>query len=81
MWRRPGQPDFVQSAVNAIATTLVDQVQDRIETEIRRRGPLSPAWAALLAGYRQGTDQMQLLDTFRDRLNLSDLKSWPGATY
>lgn len=34
-----GQPDFVQSAVNAIATTLVDQVQDRIEDEIRRQVP------------------------------------------
>ena len=34
-----GQPDFVQSAVNAIATTLVDQVQDRVEDEIRRRVP------------------------------------------
>jgi hypothetical protein len=36
-----GQPDFVQSAVNAIATTLVDQVQDRVEDEIRRRVPFS----------------------------------------
>ncbi|WP_052050848.1 VWD domain-containing protein [Leptolyngbya sp. KIOST-1] len=34
-----GQSDFVQSAVNAIATTLVDQVQDRLEDEIRRRLP------------------------------------------
>lgn len=34
-----GQPDFVQSAVNAIATTLIDQVQDRVEDEIRRRVP------------------------------------------
>ncbi|PSN11899.1 hypothetical protein C7293_22460 [filamentous cyanobacterium CCT1] len=35
-----GQPDFVQSAANAIATTLVDQVQDRVEDEIRRRLPI-----------------------------------------
>jgi len=30
-----GQPGFVEGAVNAIATTLLDQVQDRIEDEIR----------------------------------------------
>ncbi|WP_017301308.1 VWD domain-containing protein [Nodosilinea nodulosa] len=36
-----GQPDFVQSAVNAIATTAIDQVQDRVEDEIRRRLPFS----------------------------------------
>jgi hypothetical protein len=35
-----GQPDFVQSAVNAIATSLVDDVQDRVEDEIRRRVPI-----------------------------------------
>jgi hypothetical protein len=34
-----GQPSFVEGAVNAIATTLLDQVQDRIEDEIRRRVP------------------------------------------
>jgi hypothetical protein len=34
-----GQPGFVEAAVNAIATTLLDQVQDRIEDEIRRRVP------------------------------------------
>jgi hypothetical protein len=34
-----GQSDFVQGAVNAIATTLLDQVQDRIEDEIRRQVP------------------------------------------
>ena len=43
-----GQPDFVQSAVNAIATTLVDQVQDRIEDEIRPPGAVSPAPVSLL---------------------------------
>ncbi|MBE9141164.1 VWD domain-containing protein [Nodosilinea sp. LEGE 07088] len=35
-----GQPDFVQSAVNAIATNLVDEVQDQVEDEIRRRVPI-----------------------------------------
>ncbi|MEO1068943.1 MAG: hypothetical protein AAFW95_07455, partial [Cyanobacteria bacterium J06638_6] len=35
-----GQPDFVQSAVNAIATSLIDEVQDRIEDEIRRQVPI-----------------------------------------
>jgi hypothetical protein len=35
-----GQPDFVQSAVNAIATTLIDEVQDQVEEEIRRQLPL-----------------------------------------
>ncbi|WOD39207.1 VWD domain-containing protein [Nodosilinea sp. E11] len=34
-----GQPGFVQGAVNAIATTLIDQVQNRVEDEIRRRLP------------------------------------------
>jgi len=34
-----GQPDFVQGAVNAIATTLLDQVQDHVEDEIRRHVP------------------------------------------
>ncbi|MEA5452782.1 VWD domain-containing protein [Leptolyngbya sp. CCNP1308] len=36
-----GQPGFVEAAVNAIATTLLDQVQDRVEDEIRRRAPFS----------------------------------------
>ncbi|MFQ4139136.1 VWD domain-containing protein [Nodosilinea sp. PGN35] len=35
-----GQPGFAQAAVNAIATTLLDQVQDRVEDEIRRQIPL-----------------------------------------
>ncbi len=34
-----GQPGFVEGAVNAIATNLLDQVQDRVEDEIRRRVP------------------------------------------
>lgn len=34
-----GQPDFIQGSVNAIATTLIDQTQDRLEDEIRRRVP------------------------------------------
>jgi hypothetical protein len=34
-----GQPGFVQGAMDAIATTLLDQVQERVEDEIRRRLP------------------------------------------
>jgi hypothetical protein len=34
-----GQPGFVDAAVNAIASTLLDQVQDRVEDEIRRHLP------------------------------------------
>lgn len=35
-----GQPGFVQGAVDAIASTLVNQVQNRVEQEIRRQIPL-----------------------------------------
>ena len=34
-----GNPDFVQGALSAIATTLLDQVQDQVENEIRRQVP------------------------------------------
>ncbi|HIK44263.1 MAG TPA: VWD domain-containing protein [Leptolyngbyaceae cyanobacterium M65_K2018_010] len=34
-----GQPGFVQSAVEALASTVVDQVEDRVEDELRRRVP------------------------------------------